>query len=381
MNTIKFIVTSDLRRAIKELNYVSDRRLAKHAPVFNTIRITQSQNLMQMTRINDKQKMVFSYLLTSYSDADLIIDYKFFNDIVSKSDSGSTIKLAEIGNWKCLIEYYVDGEWFEVTTELFHPDDFYDKFSAYETNGVISFPNDFRDAVYVCKTASSADEDRWVLNSVYFHQKERGLLCLVGTDGKRLNLSPDFRIDLRRSFILPTKAVPDTPSFIKKLWTVTFLYHPADKEKKFSAITIEAGNFEITTELLEGYNYPTYWKVFPKRGTEWNAIVKLNDETRDRLIAGLKSIPVADRKKPHLILKLVSGMGIILYSLDKQTQIRLDIPLEGGEFEATFNRDFLIDLLRVGHTRLHFSDEKSPIYATAPSGFTSLLMPYYINRI
>jgi hypothetical protein len=382
MNTIKFPVTSNLRRTVNELDYVSNRWQSRRVPIFNTIHIFQSHYALKMTRINAEQRMVFSYHSLIKNDGDFIIDYNFFRSIVDKTDSESLITLNEVGKDQCSIVYSVNGEWLEAYTQLFDSGEFYyDQFSSlyYEDIGSVLVPIEFRDAVYTCETAASTDEERWVLNSVYFHQKKRGSMCLVGTDGKRLNLSPDFKVNFDRSFILPTKAVPNTFSFKKKPWYITLLSNIKNSDDTL-AISITAGDIQITTKTIDG-NYPTYWKVFPKRRTKWNTIIKLNDETRDSFIAGLKSIPVANRKKPYVILNITPGAGIILQSEDEQTQIPLDIPAEGGELLYAVDRNFMIDLLRVGHTRLHFTDAESALYATAPSGFTSLLMPVRLNKI
>ena len=118
--------------------------------------------------------------------------------------------------------------------------------------------------------AHSTDENRYILNSVYFNFSE-GKLTLVATDGKRMALiSRDMEIEREDegSIILPAKTVGELEKLLSqgKVAKISFNERQVAFDIEVGEDSIEnglVGSIYLVSKIVEG-SYPNYKQVIPK---------------------------------------------------------------------------------------------------------------------
>lgn len=118
--------------------------------------------------------------------------------------------------------------------------------------------------------AKSSDENRYILNSVYFNFSE-GKLTLVATDGKRMALvSRDMKIEQEDegNVILPAKTVGELEKLLSqgKVAKISFNERQVAFDIDVGGDASEnglVGSIYLVSKIVEG-SYPNYKQVIPK---------------------------------------------------------------------------------------------------------------------
>ena len=117
--------------------------------------------------------------------------------------------------------------------------------------------------------AQSTDENRYILNGVYFNFADEKL-TLVATDGRRLGLTGlelEVSEENAGSLILPAKTVAELERLMGKGEKVNIAFN--DRQAAFEIGLDEAGDsglvdhLYLVSKIVEG-NYPNYRQVIPK---------------------------------------------------------------------------------------------------------------------
>ena len=122
--------------------------------------------------------------------------------------------------------------------------------------------------------AQSTDENRYILNSVFFNFSE-GKLTLVATDGKRMALiARDMKIDNEDegSIILPAKTVSELEKLLGqgKVVKISFNDRQVAFDIEVGDDSIEnglVGSIYLVSKIVEG-SYPNYKQVIPKEAEQ-----------------------------------------------------------------------------------------------------------------
>ncbi|MGB0333952.1 MAG: DNA polymerase III subunit beta [Opitutales bacterium] len=232
--------------------------------------------------------------------------------------------------------------------------------------------------------AQSTDENRYILNGVYFNFAD-DKLTLVATDGRRLGLTAlelDVTDDNAGSLILPAKTVGELERLLGKGEKVNVAFN--DRQAAFEIAIDEAGDsglvdhLYLVSKIVEG-NYPNYRQVIPK---ETEHRVKIERELmlecvhRAALVTSDKSNSVKLKVSKNLLE--ISGQS----SEYGESHESMAIAYDGPEVQVAFNPQFLMEPLKAlskDEVFFEFKDELSPGLFKTLDNFICVIMPLRLN--
>ena len=232
--------------------------------------------------------------------------------------------------------------------------------------------------------AQSTDENRYILNGVYFKFADEKL-TLVATDGRRLGLTVlDLEVSEENtgSLILPAKTVAELERLMGKGEKVSIAFN--DRQAAFEIGLDEAGDsglvdhLYLVSKIVEG-NYPNYRQVIPK---ETEHRVKIERELmlecvhRAALVTSDKSNSVKIKISKNLLE--ISGQS----SEYGESHESMAIAYDGPEVQVAFNPQFLMEPLKAlnkDEVFFEFKDELSPGLFKTLDNFICVIMPLRLN--
>ena len=233
--------------------------------------------------------------------------------------------------------------------------------------------------------AQSTDENRYILNGVYFNFDDAKLI-LVATDGRRLaHVSKDMEVaqDNAGNLILPAKTVGELQRLLNHGEEVKITFN--DRQVAFEIGVSEESeasglvdNIYLVSKIVEG-NYPNYKQVIPK---ETEHRVKIERElllecvNRASLMTSDKSNSVKVKLGDNLLE--LSGSS----SEYGESHESMAIAYEGPEVSVAFNPQFLMDPLKnldKDEVYFEFKDELSPGVFKTLESFLCVIMPLRLN--
>ncbi len=232
--------------------------------------------------------------------------------------------------------------------------------------------------------AQSTDENRYILNGVYFNFADEKL-TLVATDGRRLGLTGlelEVSEENAGSLILPAKTVAELERLMGKGEKVNIAFN--DRQAAFEIGLNEAGDsglvdhLYLVSKIVEG-NYPNYRQVIPK---ETEHRVKIERELmlecvhRAALVTSDKSNSVKIKISKNLLE--ISGQSTEYGESHESMAIAYD----GPEVQVAFNPQFLMEPLKAltkDEVFFEFKDELSPGLFKTLDNFICVIMPLRLN--
>lgn len=233
--------------------------------------------------------------------------------------------------------------------------------------------------------AQSSDENRYMLNGVYFSIVGKKL-TLVATDGKRLALNEktlDIKGDGEKSMILPAKTVAELERLSAKDSSIKVSFN--ERQASFEIVLNETetekgllGSIYLVSKVVEG-QYPNYKQVIPGQMDHKVSIDRdLLQEciTRAALVTSEKNNTVALKFSENLLE--IKGQS----SEYGESHETLAIQYNDKEVQAAFNPYFLLDPLKSlskDEVIFEFKDELSPGIFKTEEGFLCVVMPLRLN--
>ena len=232
--------------------------------------------------------------------------------------------------------------------------------------------------------AQSTDENRYILNGVYFNFADERL-TLVATDGRRLGLTGlelEVSEENAGSLILPAKTVAELERLMGKGEKVNIAFN--DRQAAFEIGLDEASgsglvdHLYLVSKIVEG-NYPNYRQVIPK---ETEHRVKIERELmlecvhRAALVTSDKSNSVKIKISKNLLE--ISGQSTEYGESHESMAIAYD----GPEVQVAFNPQFLMEPLKAltkDEVFFEFKDELSPGLFKTLDNFICVIMPLRLN--
>ena len=233
--------------------------------------------------------------------------------------------------------------------------------------------------------AQSTDENRYILNGVYFNFSDENL-TLVATDGRRLALTS---IELGAndtdtgSLILPAKTVTEIERLVGKGDSVKIAFN--DRQVAFEiAIKDDEGDsglvdqIYLVSKIVEG-NFPNYRQVIPK-DTEHR--VKIERELFLECVH--RAALVTSEKSNSIKLKMSDNLMELTGSSAEygESHESMAIAYTGPEVQVNFNPTFLIEPLRAlsqDEVYFEFKDELNPGIIKTLDHFLCVIMPLRLN--
>lgn len=232
--------------------------------------------------------------------------------------------------------------------------------------------------------AQSTDENRYILNGVYFNFADEKL-TLVATDGRRLGLTGlelEVSEENAGSLILPAKTVAELERLMGKGEKVNIAFN--DRQAAFEIGLDDAGDsglvdhLYLVSKIVEG-NYPNYRQVIPKE-TEHRVKVErelmLECVHRAALVTSDKSNSVKIKISKNLLE--ISGQSAEYGESHESMAIAYD----GPEVQVAFNPQFLMEPLKAltkDEVFFEFKDELSPGLFKTLDNFICVIMPLRLN--
>lgn len=233
--------------------------------------------------------------------------------------------------------------------------------------------------------AQSTDENRYILNGVYFNFTEENL-TLVATDGRRLALT-SFELGANDSdtgsLILPAKTVTEIERLVGKGDTVKIAFN--DRQVAFEiAIKDDEGEsglvdqIYLVSKIVEG-NFPNYRQVIPK-DTEHR--VKIERELFLECVH--RAALVTSEKSNSIKLKMSDNLMELTGSSAEygESHESMAIAYTGPEVQVNFNPTFLMEPLRAlsqDEIYFEFKDELNPGLIKTLDNFLCVIMPLRLN--
>ena len=232
--------------------------------------------------------------------------------------------------------------------------------------------------------AQSTDENRYILNGVYFNFADEKL-TLVATDGRRLGLTGlelEVSEENAGSLILPAKTVAELERLMGKGEKVNIAFN--DRQAAFEIGLDESSDsglvdhLYLVSKIVEG-NYPNYRQVIPK---ETEHRVKIERELmlecvhRAALVTSDKSNSVKIKVSKNLLE--ISGQSTEYGESHESMAIAYD----GPEVQVAFNPQFLMEPLKAltkDEVFFEFKDELNPGLFKTLDNFICVIMPLRLN--
>jgi DNA polymerase-3 subunit beta len=232
--------------------------------------------------------------------------------------------------------------------------------------------------------AQSTDENRYILNGVYFNFSDEKL-TLVATDGRRLaltSLETEISEDNAGSLILPAKTVAELERLLGKGGAVKIAFN--DRQVAFEIGISDTGDtglvdhLYLVSKIVEG-NYPNYRQVIPK---ETEHRVKIERELMEECVN--RAALVTSDKSNSVKLKMSKNLLEISGSSSEygESHESMAIAYDGPEVQVAFNPAFLVDPLRAldkDEVFFEFKDELSPGLFKTLDSFICVIMPLRLN--
>ena len=232
--------------------------------------------------------------------------------------------------------------------------------------------------------AQSTDENRYILNGVYFNFSDEKL-TLVATDGRRLGLiALDLNIsdDNAGSLILPAKTVAELERLLGKGEKVKIAFN--DRQAAFEIDIDESGDsglvdhLYLVSKIVEG-NYPNYRQVIPK---ETEHRVKIERELMLECVN--RAALVTSDKNNSVKLKVSKNLLEITGQSTEygESHESMAIAYDGPEVQVAFNPQFLMEPLKAltkDEVFFEFKDELSPGLFKTLDNFICVIMPLRLN--
>lgn len=232
--------------------------------------------------------------------------------------------------------------------------------------------------------AQSTDENRYILNSVFFNFSE-GKLSLVATDGRRLAMiSRDMKIDHEDegSIILPAKTVTELEKLLSQGKMVKISFN--ERQVAFDIEVGEessncglTGSIYLVSKIVEG-SYPNYKQVIPK---EAEHRIKVE---RELMLETVQRVALMTNDKQNSVkLKIADNCLEISGESAELGEAKEPIEVEytGPEVKIGFNPEFLLSPLRnltKDEVFFEFKDEMSPGVFKTLDNFLCVVMPLRI---
>jgi DNA polymerase-3 subunit beta len=232
--------------------------------------------------------------------------------------------------------------------------------------------------------AQSTDENRYILNGVYFNFADEKL-TLVATDGRRLGLTAlDLNISEENAgnLILPAKTVGELERLIGKGEKVKIAFN--DRQAAFEVDIDESGDtglvdhLYLVSKIVEG-NYPNYRQVIPK---ETEHRVKIERELMLECVN--RAALVTSDKNNSIKLKVSKNLLEITGQSTEygESHESMAIAYDGPGVQVAFNPQFLMEPLKAltkDEVFFEFKDELSPGLFKTLDNFICVIMPLRLN--
>lgn len=354
------------------VNIVSSRPTL---PVFNNVLIEAENDRIRLTTTNLDIGILCLVKAEVVTPGSITLPVKKLKDIVGGL-MGSEISVELFSGTKVKITSgSSDAVMTGIETEQFPPLPVVSGENSFEME-----QNDLASMIKSVSYAQSTDENRYVLNGVFFNFAEDGLV-LVATDGRRL-ATCEKKISQTavgmKPFILPAKTVNELQKQLGAKGKVSIglserqvMFEIEVDEKSENGL---CDKVKLVSKVVEG-NYPQYKQVIPK---DSGNRIEVEREMFLRSVDFAAKVTTDKNNSVHLNIS-PNTLEVAANGGENEASNKIAVQYEGAEMKIAFNPQFLSDPLKA-LTRdtvvFEFKDELSPgLLKTKDEGFLCVIMP------
>lgn len=227
--------------------------------------------------------------------------------------------------------------------------------------------------------AQSTDENRFILNGVYFNFAE-GKLTLVATDGRRLaTTSKGIGADAAQEgkLILPARTVNELQRMLADTGDVRIAFNDRQVSFRVQVASKDAAltdQIHLVSKVVEG-NYPNYRQVIPKE------TVHRVDLEREQLLEAVQRAALMTSDKNTSVKLTVGNAKLVITASSAEygeAQEEVAIKFDGPQVQIAFNPGYLLDPLKAladDTVHFEFKDDMSPGVIRNKEEFLCVVMP------
>lgn len=354
------------------VNIVSSRSAL---PVFNNVLIEAENDKIRLTTTNLDIGILCIVKAEVIVPGSITLPVKKLKDIVSGLMGSEVIFELFSGTKVKITSGSSDATITGIETEQFPSLPVVSEENLFEIN-----QSDLASMIKNVSYAQSSDENRYVLNGVFFNFTEDGL-ALVATDGRRL-ATCEKKIDSSpvemKPFILPAKTVNELQKQLRAKGKVSIglnerqvMFKVEVDEKEDVGLCDE---IKIVSKIVEG-NYPQYKQVIPKDSG------KHIEVERDMLLRSVDFASKVTTDKNNSVYLNISPntLEVAANGGENEASNKIAVKYEDTEMKIAFNPQFLLEPLKAlsqDTVVFEFKDELSPgLIKTKDEGFLCVIMP------
>jgi DNA polymerase III subunit beta len=227
--------------------------------------------------------------------------------------------------------------------------------------------------------AQSTDENRYILNGVYFNFAD-GKLTLVATDGRRLaTTARGLAAEATQTgqLILPARTVNELQRMLGDNGDVRIAFNDRQVSFRVQIAKPDAAltdQINLVSKVVEG-NYPNYRQVIPKE------TVHRIDLEREQLLECVQRAALMTSDK-NTSVKLTVGESKLVITASSseygESQEEVAIKFDGPQVQIAFNPAYLLDPLKAlsdDTVQFEFKDDMSPGVIRNKEEFLCVVMP------
>jgi DNA polymerase III sliding clamp (beta) subunit (PCNA family) len=213
---------------------------------------------------------------------------------------------------------------------------------------------------------ASEDSTRIVLNSVHLDVSNPEAHYVVGTNGRALFSANSFKFPLKESISIPTH----------KFWlwnglplqSSTLIVQPASKTEDVGWLKFQIGDWTFTTKQQVG-TYPNWRQVVPN---QFNLTLDFSEDAVTAVLLAVPNLPNSDEQNKPVTLR-VTKKQVFLEAHPASIPVP-GVSIDGNPVTIRFNREYLVQCLKIGLTTIELTDELSPLVFTK-AGKRAVVMP------
>jgi len=213
---------------------------------------------------------------------------------------------------------------------------------------------------------ASEDCTRMVLNSVHLDVTNPDAHYVVGTNGRALFSANSFKFPLAESVSIPTH----------KFWLwnglpvqdCTLTVQPPTKTEDVGWLKFQFADWTFTTKQQMG-PYPNWRQVVPN---QFNLTLDFSEDSVTAVLLAVPNLPNSDEQNKPVTLRITKKQVFL-----EAHPASIPIPgvgINGNPVTIRFNREYLVQCLKIGLTTIELTDELSPLVFTK-AGKRAVVMP------
>lgn len=283
------------------------------------------------------------------------IQFDSFAALVKKAPKVKHLTLTRFGN-RVVLSFDGFPHLGQVEFLAFGPEDF--PTTPHFEGQLVELTNDMRNEFQQAYSCTSNDTTRYVLNGVFLGA-EKGLLSIVGTDGRRLFCSSKITSEFQGAAIIPKHKFLEWSRFNTAGWSIL-----AGERQ----VNISCNGWSFITDLVDG-KFPNYKQVIPDM-KDVKTTIKLDMAKTDQLLEIIKMLPQSGDTGHRMTIEWDACLDHLSFSApqpDTDHVVKCTVPFASASGESItihLDREYFTNAIKCGFDTINLIAPESPMIFT-----------------